>query len=155
MHPQHFALAPGKVWINWASPTLASQREIFYVCIYIYLLGERSEPHTSESARNFLCLYIYIIIYLYVLVRSSGGAWLSSPTVHLGAGRAGRVLCDDVLRRRVRTCVLSVSSTVGRSVDPGTTSQHFGAETKIITLALSDTLQYSQKELRVLKDIVY
>ena len=38
---------------------------------------------------------------------------------------AGRVLCDDVLRRRMRTCVLSVSSTVGRSVgrsvDPGTT----------------------------------
>ena len=45
---------------------------------------------------------------------------------------AGRVLCDDVLRGRMRTCVLSVSSTVGRSVgqsvgrsvDPGTTSQH-------------------------------
>ena len=34
---------------------------------------------------------------------------------------AGRVLCDDVLRRRMHTCVLSVSSTVGRSVDPGTT----------------------------------
>ena len=46
---------------------------------------------------------------------------------------AGRVLCDDVLRRRMRTCVLSVSSTVGRSVDPGTTSRHFGAETKILT----------------------
>ena len=48
---------------------------------------------------------------------------------------AGRVLCDDVLSRRMRTCVLSVSSTVGRSVgrsvDPGTTSRHFGAETKI------------------------
>ena len=29
---------------------------------------------------------------------------------------AGRVLCDDVLRRRMCTCVLSVSSTVGRSV---------------------------------------
>ena len=29
---------------------------------------------------------------------------------------AGRVLCDDVLRRRMRTCVLSVSSTVGRLV---------------------------------------
>ena len=29
---------------------------------------------------------------------------------------AGRVLCDDVLRRRMRTCVLSVSSTVGPSV---------------------------------------
>ena len=29
---------------------------------------------------------------------------------------AGGVLCDDVLRRRMRTCVLSVSSTVGRSV---------------------------------------
>ena len=29
---------------------------------------------------------------------------------------AGRVLCDDVLRRCMRTCVLSVSSTVGRSV---------------------------------------
>ena len=29
---------------------------------------------------------------------------------------AGRVLCDDVLRRRMRTCVLSVSSTVGWSV---------------------------------------
>ena len=29
---------------------------------------------------------------------------------------AGRVLCDDVLRRRMRTCVLSVSSTVGRSI---------------------------------------
>ena len=43
---------------------------------------------------------------------------------------AGRVLCDDVLRRRMRTYVLSVSSTVGRSVDPGTTSRHFGAETK-------------------------
>ena len=47
---------------------------------------------------------------------------------------AGRVLCDDVLRRRMRTCVLSVSSTVsrsvGRSVDPGTTSRHFVAETK-------------------------
>ena len=47
---------------------------------------------------------------------------------------AGRVLCDDVLRRRMRTCVLPVSSTVsrsvGRSVDPGTTSRHFGAETK-------------------------
>ena len=47
---------------------------------------------------------------------------------------AGRVLCDDVLRRRMRTCVLSVSSTVSRSigwsVDPGTMSQHFGAETK-------------------------
>ena len=28
---------------------------------------------------------------------------------------AGRVLCDDVLRRRMRTCELSVSST-GRSV---------------------------------------
>ena len=39
---------------------------------------------------------------------------------------AGRVLCDDVLRRHMRTCVLSVSSTV----DPGTTSRHFGAETK-------------------------
>ena len=36
----------------------------------------------------------------------------------------GRVLCDGVLRRRMRTCVLSVSSTVGRSVDPGTTSRH-------------------------------
>ena len=48
---------------------------------------------------------------------------------------AGRVLCDDVLRRRMRTCVLSVSSTVGRSVgrfvDPSTMSRHFGAETKI------------------------
>ena len=47
---------------------------------------------------------------------------------------AGRVLCDDVLRRRMHTCVLSVSSTVsqsvGRSVDPGTTSRDFGAETK-------------------------
>ena len=47
---------------------------------------------------------------------------------------AGRVLCDDILRRRMRMCVLSVSSTVGRSVgrsvDPGTTSRHFGAETK-------------------------
>ena len=29
---------------------------------------------------------------------------------------AGRVLCDDVLRRRMRTCVLSVSSMVGRSI---------------------------------------
>ena len=29
---------------------------------------------------------------------------------------AGRVLSDDVLRRRMRTCVLSVSSTVGRLV---------------------------------------
>ena len=29
---------------------------------------------------------------------------------------AGRVLCADVLRRHMRTCVLSVSSTVGRSV---------------------------------------
>ena len=29
---------------------------------------------------------------------------------------AGRVLCDDVLRRRMRTCVLSVSSTVGQLV---------------------------------------
>ena len=28
----------------------------------------------------------------------------------------GCVLCDDVLRRRMRTCVLSVSSTVGWSV---------------------------------------
>ena len=50
---------------------------------------------------------------------------------------AGRVLCDDVLRRRMRTLVLSVSSTVGRSVgrsvDPGTTSRHFGAETKTCT----------------------
>ena len=40
---------------------------------------------------------------------------------------AGRVLCDDVLRRRMRTCVLSVSSSVGRSVgrsvDPGTTTR--------------------------------
>ena len=44
---------------------------------------------------------------------------------------AGCVLCDDVLRRRMRTCVLSVSSTVGWSVDPGTTSRHFGGETKI------------------------
>ena len=48
---------------------------------------------------------------------------------------AGRVLCDDVLRRRMRTCVLSVSSTVGRSVgrsvNPSTTSRHFGAETKM------------------------
>ena len=26
------------------------------------------------------------------------------------------LLCDDVLRRRMRTCVLSVSSTVGRSI---------------------------------------
>ena len=35
---------------------------------------------------------------------------------------AGRVLCDDVLRRRMRTCVLSVSSTVGRSIPwPSTT----------------------------------
>ena len=50
----------------------------------------------------------------------------------------GRVLCDDVLRRRMHTCVLSVSSivgrsvgqSVGRSVDPSTTSRHFGAETK-------------------------
>ena len=33
----------------------------------------------------------------------------------MGAG-AGRVLCDDVLGRRMRTCVLSVSSTVGRLV---------------------------------------
>ena len=37
----------------------------------------------------------------------------------MGAG-PGRVLCDDVLRRRMRTCALSVSSTVGRSVDPST-----------------------------------
>ena len=29
---------------------------------------------------------------------------------------AERVLCDDVLRRRMRTCVLSVSSTVGRLI---------------------------------------
>ena len=29
---------------------------------------------------------------------------------------AGRVLSDDVLRRRMRTCVLSVSSTVGLSI---------------------------------------
>ena len=54
---------------------------------------------------------------------------------------AGRVLCDDVLRRRMRTCVLSVSSMVGLSVGRsvglsipalrhGTTSRHFGAETK-------------------------
>ena len=41
---------------------------------------------------------------------------------------AGRVLCDDVLRRRMRTCVLSVSSTVGRS-------QHYirSAETKKVS----------------------
>ena len=45
---------------------------------------------------------------------------------------AGRVLCDDVLCRRMRTCVLSVlvGRLVGRSVDPGTTFRHFGAETK-------------------------
>ena len=45
---------------------------------------------------------------------------------------AGRVLCDDVLCRCMRTCVLSVSSmvgrSVGRSVDPGTTSRHFHCE---------------------------
>ena len=40
---------------------------------------------------------------------------------------AGRVLCVDVLRRRMRTCVLSVSSTVGRLI-PALRS----AETKII-----------------------
>ena len=28
----------------------------------------------------------------------------------------GRGLCDDILHRRMRTCVLSVSFTVGRSV---------------------------------------
>ena len=33
----------------------------------------------------------------------------------MGAG-PGRVLCDDVLRRRMRTCALSVSSTVGLSI---------------------------------------
>ena len=62
---------------------------------------------------------------------------------------AGRVLCDDVLRRRMRTCVLSVSSTVGRSVgrsvnrsvDPGTTSRHFGAETKMTTKNLTKTAE--------------
>ena len=46
---------------------------------------------------------------------------------------AGHVLCDNVLRRRMRTCVLSVSSmvrSVGLSVDSSTTSRHFGAETK-------------------------
>ena len=32
---------------------------------------------------------------------------------------AGRVLCDDVLCRRMRTCVLSVSSTVGRGQSVG------------------------------------
>ena len=37
----------------------------------------------------------------------------------MGAG-PGHVLCDDVLRRRMRTCALSVSSTVGQSVDPST-----------------------------------
>ena len=42
---------------------------------------------------------------------------------------AGRVLCDDVLRRRMRTCVLSVSFMVGRSVCRST-SRHFGAEIK-------------------------
>ena len=49
----------------------------------------------------------------------------------MGVG-PGRVLCDDILRRRMRTCALSVSSTVGRSVDPSTTSRHFGGETKRI-----------------------
>ena len=57
MHGTHVP-HPQINWASEASPTLASQREIFYVCIYIF-------------------------IYLYVLVRSSGGAWLSSPTVHL------------------------------------------------------------------------
>ena len=34
----------------------------------------------------------------------------------MGAGPwDGRVLCDDVLHRHMRTCVFSVSSTVGQS----------------------------------------
>ena len=55
---------------------------------------------------------------------------------------AGCVLCDDVLRRRMRTCVLSVSSTIGRlvswSVNPGTKSRHFGAETEKLTVLFID-----------------
>ena len=56
---------------------------------------------------------------------------------------AGRVLCDDVLRRRMRTCVLSVPSTV----DPSTTSRsrHFGAETKMIMLMFH--FQFTSKNL--------
>ena len=36
---------------------------------------------------------------------------------------AGCVLCDDVLRRRIRTCVLSVSSMVGRLIPALCTSR--------------------------------
>ena len=44
---------------------------------------------------------------------------------------AGRVLCGDVLCRCMRTCVFQFHPrSVGLSVDPSTTSRHFGAETK-------------------------
>ena len=44
----------------------------------------------------------------------------------MGAGHILTFYVDACMR----TCALSVSSTVGRSVDPSTTSRHFGAETK-------------------------
>ena len=49
---------------------------------------------------------------------------------------AGRVLCDDVLLRRMCTCILSVSSTVSWSVDPGTTPQHFWCRDKNFKVAM-------------------
>ena len=57
---------------------------------------------------------------------------------------AGRVLCDDVLHRHMRTCVLSVSSTVSRSVCQSryyvSALWYHGAETKkndVMNLELS------------------
>ena len=59
---------------------------------------------------------------------------------------AGHVLCDDVLRRRMHTCVLSVSSTVGQSVGLSIPALRLGTEQKatagchVINMKLSSKL---------------
>ena len=49
---------------------------------------------------------------------------------------AGRVLCDDVLRRRMRTCVLSVSSTVGWSVGLSILALRLGTKQKLCSIIM-------------------
>ena len=69
---------------------------------------------------------------------------------------AGCVLCDDVLRRRIRNCICTFSFIQGWSVDPGTTSQHFGAETKTLhALCQHDPLDALLSHNHMILDLVF
>ena len=58
---------------EWELRRQGSRRDReLYIIIYIYIIGERSEPPLSVELSEFsLYLYIYIYIYLYISGRTS------------------------------------------------------------------------------------